>query len=168
MRYFTNSYKLLRYFVLSYEDKSSSDNPRTPTFVPNSGVLATPEFSQFLSQKSLTHKFSEKQTPCDSILDISKNVHFRFLGTFIRNKKMLTARQCGVYSEKNGWLHKKNAFRPNPSATIATKIQLSSRNPATAYLCGVPTDAFSNTRPYYGKATKWKQLRNTFNAVNYV
>jgi hypothetical protein len=25
---------------LSYEDKSSSDNPRTPTFVPNSGVLA--------------------------------------------------------------------------------------------------------------------------------
>ena len=26
--------------TLSYEDKSSSDNPRTPTFVPNSGVLA--------------------------------------------------------------------------------------------------------------------------------
>ena len=26
--------------ILSYEDKSSSDNPRTPTFVPNSGVLA--------------------------------------------------------------------------------------------------------------------------------
>jgi hypothetical protein len=32
--------------VLSYEDKSSSDNPRTPTFVPNSGVLANPALSR--------------------------------------------------------------------------------------------------------------------------
>ena len=47
---------MLRYSVnttLSYEDKSSSDNPRTPTFVPNSGVLAI----YYVTRTSLLRKY---------------------------------------------------------------------------------------------------------------
>jgi hypothetical protein len=51
--------------ALSYEDKSSSDNPRTPTFVPNSGVLAKPQIPEKTSlyegfQSNDTNRFSYK------------------------------------------------------------------------------------------------------------
>jgi len=42
--------------TLSYEDKSSSDNPRTPTFVPNSGVLAKALYTARLYGWSETNK----------------------------------------------------------------------------------------------------------------